>query len=81
MTGTAVEASTATPPPETLGPPDDDDAVPLDIDMREPIAVNGPTPYAPGANPHTRPTRRMTAIDPEILRAATARRDPRRDDD
>jgi hypothetical protein len=43
----------------------------------EPIAVNGPAPY----NPHTHPTRRMTAIDPEILRAATARHDPRRDED
>ncbi|HEY8076832.1 MAG TPA: hypothetical protein VIF62_22050 [Labilithrix sp.] len=59
----------------------DEDVVPLDIDMREPLAVNGPTAYAPGANPHTRPTRRMNTIDPEILRAATAKRDPRRDED
>jgi hypothetical protein len=61
----------------TVIPPPDDDAVPLDIDMREPIAANGPLPY----NPHTHPTRRMAVIDPEILRAATARRDPRRDDE
>jgi hypothetical protein len=60
---------------------EDEDVVPLDIDMREPMAVNGPTTYAPGTNPHTRPTRRMNTIDPEILRAATAKRDPRRDED
>ncbi len=59
----------------------EEDVVPADIDMREPMAANGPTPIAPGANPHTRPTRRMNTIDPEILRAATAKRDPRRDED
>jgi hypothetical protein len=73
----SITAASAAPQPR--GP--DDDAVPLDIDMREPIAANGPTPYVAGANPHTKPTQRMKTIDPEILRAATARRDPRRDDD
>ena len=60
---------------------EDEDVVPADIDMREPLAVNGPTPFAPGANPHTRPTRKMSTIDPEILRAAMAKSDPRRDED
>lgn len=56
---------------------EDGEVVPADIDMREPIAANGPQPM----NIHTKPTRRMAVIDPEMLRAATARRDPRRDED
>jgi hypothetical protein len=43
-------------------------------------AANGDV-VPPGPNVHTRPTRRMNALDPEIIRAATAKRDPRREDD
>jgi hypothetical protein len=57
-----------------------DDATSLDA------AANGdPTPV-PGAvsnaaNVHTRPTTRMQVIDPEMIRAATGKRDPRREDE
>jgi hypothetical protein len=55
-------------------------SVPLDR------AANGDDTPVPGsasaaANIHTRPTTRMQVIDPEVIRAATGKRDPRREDE
>lgn len=75
------EIKTAPPPPDNEG-------------ARQSLVLVSETTEAPpaaaaangdvvpsGPNVHTRPTRRMNALDPEMIRAATAKRDPRREDD
>lgn len=80
------DATTAPPPATTSEAParvshvaergaqDEDVVVPA-------AAANGEVRSKVAANVHTRPTRRMTALDPEIIRAATGKADPRREDD